>query len=57
LNLIFVILGTVCAVYLAGEVSGTANVPAIMIGISWFFALGMAMWTILEAWLLFQENQ
>tara|TARA_X000001036_G_C20364820_1_gene677972 strand:- start:302 stop:475 length:174 start_codon:yes stop_codon:yes gene_type:complete len=57
LNLIFVILGTVCAVYLAGEVSGTANVPPIMIGISWFFALGMAMWTILEAWLLFQENQ
>ena len=57
MNLIFVILGTVSAIFLAGEVSGTANVPPMMIGISWVFALGMAMWTILEAWLLFQENQ
>ncbi len=57
MNLIFVILVTVSAIFLAGEVSGTANVAPMMIVISWFFALGMAMLTILEAWLLFQENQ
>ena len=57
MNFIFVLLGTICAIMLAGEVSSTTNVPPMMIGIWWFFSGAMAIWTILEAWLLFQENR
>ncbi len=57
MNFIFLIVGTACAILLAGEVTAKTPVSAMMVGISWFFALAMAMWTLLEAWLLFQENK
>lgn len=53
MNFIFLVLATLCTVFIAADITSNTTASGLMITIGWLLPMAFSLWTLKELWQLF----